>query len=224
MAQEKVKPIIPSIDYGGTSVNSIASLISANTNTSAHSTRTPSVTPSIHKRSLSIAELISLVSAKNNLQGAHSSSSSTSVSALNALNLPEALRNTLEKADSPILNALLPLIRQKLADKTASKRRNSAVDSSNNNDSSTSLDSRRSSTSSRSEDHRLSHKLAERKRRKEMKDVFGDLKDVLPPGVPKSSKWEILNEASITIDDLLAHEQALLNQRNLLLKRINDSQ
>lgn len=224
-----------------------------NTSTSPSSTpitaATPQSTPAtatgIYRRSLSIAELVSLVSTRNNngtgpqpsvtstvtptvtsATPAAVSTSSATTSALNALNLPDALRNTLEKADSPILNALLPLIRQKLAAKTLLNRRNSAVDPGQNSGSTTSLDSqisRRSSTSSRSEDHRLSHKLAERKRRKEMKDVFDNLKDVLPPGVPKSSKWEILNEASSTIDDLLTQEQALLNQRNELLKRINDT-
>lgn len=197
---------------------------------------TPQSNPAsgIHRRSLSIAELVSLVSTRNpsgngaqlNVASTNSTTASLSSAALNALNLPDALRKTLEKADSPILNALLPLIRQKLAAKTALSRRNSAVDPGQSNGSNSSLDtqnSRRSSTSTRSEDHRLSHKLAERKRRKEMKDIFDNLKDVLAPGVPKSSKWEILNEASGTIDDLLAQEQALLNQRNELLKKINDS-
>lgn len=191
------------------------------TSVTSSTSNTPQSSVNIHRRSLSIAELVSLVSsAKNNTSH---SATSTSASALNALNLPEALKNTLEKADSPILNALLPLIRQKLAAKTASNRRNSAVDVSPSL-STTSVETRRSSTSSRSEDHRLSHKLAERKRRKEMKDVFDSLKDALPPGVPKSSKWEILNEASAVIDDLLAQEQALLTQRNQLLKRINNQQ
>lgn len=190
---------------------------------------TPNQGAAIHRRSLSIAELVSLVSARNSSTASGTSNTAapaTTATALNALNLPDALKSTLEKADSPILNALLPLIRQKLAAKTAVNRRNSAVDLSQNMGSTSSLDSqltRRSSTSSRSEDHRLSHKLAERKRRKEMKDVFDSLKDSLPPGVPKSSKWEILNEASATIDDLLAQEQALLNQRNELLKRINET-
>lgn len=205
-----------------TKTSAINLVTSASSVTSATST---SVSPAanIHRRSLSIAELISLVSLAKNSSTATTNTvhTNSSNSALNALNLPESLRNTLEMADSPILNALLPLIRQKLADKTAFNRRNSAVDASPSL-SSASIDSRRSSTSARSEDHRLSHKLAERKRRKEMKDVFDNLKDSLPPGVPKSSKWEILYEASVVIDDLLAQEQALLNQRNQLLKRINN--
>ena len=199
----------------------------------------PVAPTNIHRRSLSIAELVSLVSSRNSTTAGTGNTSTTpqlatssTFQALRALNLPDALRSTLEKADSPILNALLPLIRQKLAAKTALNRRNSAVDpkgsvgSNEALDSTNSIDSlasRRSSTSSRSEDHRLSHKLAERKRRKEMKDVFDNLKDALPAGVPKSSKWEILNEASAVIDDLLEQEQNLLNQRNQLLKKINEN-
>lgn len=119
-------------------------------------------------------------------------------------------------ADSPILNALIPLIRQKLAVKTAeaAQRRNSTEDGSSP---SLSLASRRSSTSSRSEDHRNSHKLAERKRRKEMKDVFDVLRDALPPVARKSSKWEILIEAADEIDRLAALENNLLKQRDALL-------
>ena len=199
----------------------------------------PVAPTNIHRRSLSIAELVSLVSSRNSTTAGTGNTSTTpqlatssTFQALRALNLPDALRSTLEKADSPILNALLPLIRQKLAAKTALNRRNSAVDpkgsvgSNEALDSTNSIDSlasRRSSTSSRSEDHRLSHKLAERKRRKEMKDVFDNLKDALPAGVPKSSKWEILNEASAVIDDLLEQEQNLLNQRNQLLKKISEN-
>lgn len=70
---------------------------------------------------------------------------------------------------------------------------------------------------SRSPELRVSHKLAERKRRKEMAQLFDDLRDALPfdRGL-KSSKWEILSKAVDFIANLKDHNSELSRDNTLL--------
>ncbi|KAI0307321.1 hypothetical protein B0F90DRAFT_1687333 [Multifurca ochricompacta] len=70
---------------------------------------------------------------------------------------------------------------------------------------------------SRSPELRVSHKLAERKRRKEMKDLFDELRDQLPAdrGM-KASKWEILSKAIDFIMQLKQGHQDMSREIDIL--------
>ncbi|KAI0750850.1 hypothetical protein C8Q80DRAFT_1306939 [Daedaleopsis nitida] len=70
---------------------------------------------------------------------------------------------------------------------------------------------------SRSPELRVSHKLAERKRRKEMKELFDELRDQLPAdrGM-KASKWEILSKAIDFIVTLKQNHQDMGREIDML--------
>ncbi|KAI5125009.1 hypothetical protein M0805_007433 [Coniferiporia weirii] len=70
---------------------------------------------------------------------------------------------------------------------------------------------------SRSPELRVSHKLAERKRRKEMRDLFDELRDHLPAdrGM-KASKWEILSKAIDFIQQLKQSQQDMSREIDVL--------
>ncbi|KAF5370109.1 hypothetical protein D9758_001044 [Tetrapyrgos nigripes] len=75
---------------------------------------------------------------------------------------------------------------------------------------------------SRSPELRVSHKLAERKRRREMKDLFDELRDQLPAdrGM-KASKWEILSKAIDFVTQLKHNHQEMAREIEMLKHEID---
>ncbi|GAA5851881.1 hypothetical protein JCM9279_001919 [Rhodotorula babjevae] len=75
---------------------------------------------------------------------------------------------------------------------------------------------------SRSPELRVSHKLAERKRRKEMAQLFEDLREQLPfdRGL-KASKWEILSKANEYVASLKAFTEELIADNRALREHFN---
>ncbi|KAG6332600.1 hypothetical protein ID866_6491 [Astraeus odoratus] len=76
---------------------------------------------------------------------------------------------------------------------------------------------------SRSPELRISHKLAERKRRKEMKDLFDELRDQLPAdrGM-KASKWEILSKAIDFVSNLKQSHQEMVREIEMLRHELDN--
>ncbi|KAF9405284.1 hypothetical protein BGZ94_003654 [Podila epigama] len=75
---------------------------------------------------------------------------------------------------------------------------------------------------SRSPELRVSHKLAERKRRKEMKELFDELRDSLPVDRSlKTSKWEILSKAVDYIGNMKANQDEMAKEIEMLRQEVN---
>lgn len=68
---------------------------------------------------------------------------------------------------------------------------------------------------------KVSHKIAERKRRQEMRDIFDELKTLLPMDQSsKTSKWEILKRAAEYVRTASSMQQAQLTQIESLREEV----
>ncbi|GJJ76134.1 hypothetical protein EMPS_08493 [Entomortierella parvispora] len=75
---------------------------------------------------------------------------------------------------------------------------------------------------SRSPELRVSHKLAERKRRKEMKELFDELRDSLPVDRSlKTSKWEILSKAVDFISSMKNSHDEMAKEVDMLRQELS---
>jgi hypothetical protein len=82
-----------------------------------------------------------------------------------------------------------------------------------------------SARSGRSLELRHTHKLAERRRRKELNDAFDSLEAAVRTQPDTAlSKWDVLCEATDMIDSLRSTELALMARKELLLKEIDSLQ
>jgi hypothetical protein len=103
-------------------------------------------------------------------------------------------RNSLIRRDSTTGNRITELI---LDEENGGSRRASTSSISSSSSSLNDISVR--GRYARSPELRTSHKLAERKRRQEMKDLFDELKKTLPLDRSlKTSKWEILSKCNVT--------------------------
>ncbi|PWN47431.1 hypothetical protein IE53DRAFT_371461 [Violaceomyces palustris] len=107
---------------------------------------------------------------------------------------------------------------------TASRRGSSTGISSGGAGATLGVPEKKETPYSRSPELRVSHKLAERKRRKEMKELFDDLRDQLPVDRgPKTSKWEILSKAVEHINQLNAEKADLARELEALRSELGPS-
>ncbi|KAI9366594.1 hypothetical protein BD770DRAFT_376563 [Pilaira anomala] len=126
------------------------------------------------------------------------------------------MHNNHRRQSIPSMNQLLVRRASMPASCVVKSRRGSVVSGSSDLE-----DHRKESPYSRSPELRVSHKLAERKRRKEMKELFDELRDSLPVEKNmKTSKWEILSKAVEYISLLKRRDYDLESQVSGLRREI----